>query len=272
MLPLFEKNHTTIKRPILRPLIEIIFENLYDSGFRKFCFVIGKTKNSIANHLLPDPYFTRLLKKRDLEFDNEFIMTINRVSKKIKNSTIKWVTQETPMGFGDALLSAKKFVGTDTFLLHAGDAYFPSYKFLPAAIKKFKTSPNVSGMLFLQRKTELRGYGIAQIKKQGKENIVFNVEEKPKKPLSNLVILPLYLFKSNIFDALKRTLKGYNGELQLTDAIRTVINDKEKILYSKYTEKYWADIGIPQHYHEALNISYRNATRTIRFPRYKNFI
>ena len=127
-------------------------------------------------------------------------------------------------------------------------------------------------MLFLQRKTELRGYGIAQIKKQGKENIVFNVEEKPKKPLSNLVILPLYLFTSNIFDALKRTLKGYNGELQLTDAIRTVINDKEKILYSKYTEKYWADIGIPQHYYEAFNISYRNATRSVLFPRYKNFI
>ena len=77
---------------------------------------------------------------------------------------VSWISQNTPMGFGHALSSARKFVGKSTFLLHAGDAYFPDYDFLPNLINTHKRN-NVSGTLLLQHKKSLKGYGIAQIKK-----------------------------------------------------------------------------------------------------------
>lgn len=260
MLPLYEKSRDLYKGPILRPLLEIIFENLYDQGFRKFCIIVGtKTKQSIFNQMTPDPEYIKLLKKRNTDTDKRFIRTLTRLYSKLFNCKMKWVIQQTPMGFGHALLSASKFVGKDNFVLHAGDAYFPIFDFIPAMIKKFE-SDDASALLLLQRKKLLKGYGIVHLHKTKHENIVYNVQEKPKKPLSNLVILPLYFFKPEIFDALKNTEKGYNGELQVTDGIKTLIGWNKKIIGELYEKKQWFDIGRPANYFKALNYSYKIST------------
>ena len=90
--------------------------------------------------------------------------------------------------------------------------------------------------------------------------MVFNVQEKPKKPLSNLVILPVYIFTPKIFEALKNTKKGHNGELQVTDAIKTMLDDDNAISGFLYPNKTWYDIGTPQNYFKAVKISYSRAT------------
>ena len=260
MLPLFEQSEDTLKEPMLRPLLEIIFENLYDFGFRRFCIIIGtKTKSSILNHMTPDSEYLALLRKRNVSLDRRFINSLKRLYAKLNRCEINWIFQPTPMGFGHALLSAKNFVANNSFLLHTGDAYFPNYRFMLPLIKKFEKTGNISGLLLLQRRKSLGGYGIAQIEKQKRENIVINVQEKPKKPLSNLAILPVYFFKPNIFGALKNTKKGYNSELQVTDAIKTLLNRDKKILGELYKEKYWFDIGTPQNYFLALKHSFQNS-------------
>ena len=84
MLPIYERSRDKIKDPLLRPLLEIIFENLYDQKFRRFCFVIGKkTQDSIKNHLLPDLKYIELLEKRNSIQDKRFIKTINRNYKNL---------------------------------------------------------------------------------------------------------------------------------------------------------------------------------------------
>jgi len=260
MLPLYDQPDDSFSGPMLRPLIEIIFENLYDFGFRRFCFIVGqKTKSSILNHMLPDTDYLKLLKKRNVVVDKRFIKTLNRLYTKITNSEIKWISQPTPMGFGDALLKSRKFVGKDTFLLHAGDAYFPKYEFLKYFIKMHKKNQGISGSLLFKRMKSVKGYGIAQIKSKNNENIVFNVEEKPKKPASNFAILPVYLFEPNIFKALKCLTHGYNRELQVTDAIQLLIEEGEKILGFNFGNKYWIDIGTPQNYFKAINFSYKKS-------------
>lgn len=258
MLPLYDKAHDN-SDPLLRPLIELIFDNLYNHGFRKFCIIVGsKTRSSISHHMIPDESFIKLLKKRNSFYDKRFIKTLSELYKKINNCEINWILQPTPMGFGHALLSAKRFVDDDNFLLHAGDTYFPNYDFLPKLIKLHKKTPNSSCGLLIQPKKYLKGYGIAQVYKKNHVNVVFNVEEKPKKPKSNLAILPVYIFKPVIFDALKSTDKGHNKELQVTDAIKTLIDWNEKVLALKMT-KQWFDIGTPQNYFKALNYSYKQA-------------
>ena len=129
MLPLYHKSFPN-SEPVLRPLIETIFENLFDAGFRRFCIIISaKTGKSIINHMMPDAEYVNLLKQRNVPSDKQFIKVLERLSKKINKCEIKWISQKNPMGFGDALLKAKKFVGKSTFLLHAGDVYFPDYYF-----------------------------------------------------------------------------------------------------------------------------------------------
>jgi|TARA_B110000495_G_C22999608_1_gene589739 UTP--glucose-1-phosphate uridylyltransferase len=258
MLPLYTKSNDNYTKSFFKPLIEIIFENLYDQGFRKFCFIVGqKTKNSIMNHMLPDTKFINLLKSRNFPEDKIFIDTLVKFYTKIINSEIKWIIQPTPAGFGDALLKSKKFVGKDDFLLHAGDAYFPEYEFLENFIKKHENSKNVSASILIKKMKILKGYGIAQVKKHDSENLIIGVEEKPKKPKSNLAILPVYIFNSNIFKALKETSKGYKSELQVTDAVMTLINEKEKVLGFNYGNKKWFDIGSPSNYFNALTYSYK---------------
>jgi len=260
MLPLYEKSYDNIKDPLLRPLLEIIFENLYDCGFRRFCIIVGKkTKTSIINHMTPDENYLSLLHERNVSTDRRFIQTLKRLYNKLNKCEINWISQSTPMGFGHALLSAKKFVDNDPFLLHTGDAYFPNYRFMAPLIKKFQKMSELSGLLLLQPRKNLQGYGIAQITKQRKEIIITNVQEKPKKPLSNLAILPLYFFKPDVFQALKNTSDGHNCELQVTDAVKTLLNWDRKILGEIYKEKYWFDIGTPQNYFLALKHSFQNS-------------
>jgi UTP--glucose-1-phosphate uridylyltransferase len=261
MLPLYERSDDKNTDPLLRPLVEIIFENLYDQGFRKFCFIVNtKTKFAILHHLIPDYAYINLLKKRNTSDDRRFIQTLRRLYKKINNCKIEWVPQATPMGFGHALLSARKFVGNDTFLLHTGDAYFQNYEFLSKLVKTHKKTKNVVGTLLLQHKKQLKGYGVAQIKRQNNEYVVFHVEEKPKKPLSNLAILPVYIFEPIIFEALKQTPTGHNCELQVTDAIKTLIDWDKKIMGFKFGNRPWFDIGTPINYFMALKHSYKKST------------
>jgi len=260
MLPFFEKSSYKSYDPLLRPLIELIFERLFDQGFRRFCFIVGeKTKKSIFSQLLPNESYVKLLKKRNVFEDKQFIHVLSRLSKKIKMCELKWISQSTPMGFGHALYSAKKFVGTDTFLLHAGDAYFSNYQFLDNFRKVHYSNTNTTATLLIQRKKNLKGYGIAQIKRKNKINQVTDVEEKPKNPKSNFVLLPLYIFTPTIFEALKKTPNGYKGELQVTDAIKTLMNWEKLVVAENYGKKLWFDIGTPQNYFRALAWSYKQS-------------
>ena len=262
MLSLYDQSFDNSPEPLLRPLIEIIFENLYDHGFRRFCFIVGtKTKRSILDHMTSDKDFIKLLKKRNNQYDNRFVKALTKFYNKIDKCEVSWISQNTPMGFGHALLSAKKFVGKNTFLLHAGDAYFPSYDFLDDFIAAYQKNNDISGTLLLQAKKSLKGFGIAQTIKNNPLDLVFHVVEKPKKPLSNLVILPVYILKPIIFEALEKTGLGHNKELQVTDAIATLMRWNHKITSFNIKNIPWFDIGTTRQYYKALIYSYKQSVK-----------
>ena len=254
ILPIYSKTFDYNNEPIMKPLIEHIFDNLYDLGFRKFCFIVNKiSKSLIKDHFVTDQKFIKLLENRNSIEDKRFLKIIKTHDKKLKNSEIKWIIQESPSGFGDALSHAKKFVGDETFILHAADAYFPNYLFMKNFISNFdKQKADCS--IIVEKRNKIKGYGIAEFKK--KSDLVIHVEEKPKYPKSNFAILPVYIFKPKIFDALKKTSIGYNGELQVTDGIMTLIKNKNKVIGLKYLKK-WFDIGSPKNYFNAINYSYK---------------
>jgi UTP--glucose-1-phosphate uridylyltransferase len=182
--------------------------------------------------------------------------------KKIENSTIVWVNQPQPKGFGDAILKAQSFVGDEPFLVHAGDTYIISNenKHLKDLIKIFEEFK--SDIIFLIKKVEdTRKYGVIE-GKEISENIyeIKRVIEKPEKPPTNLAIMPVYIFHPVIFKAIEITSPGVGGEIQLTDAIQKIIDWKLKVYALELKpNEIILDIGSPETYWEALRLSYEHS-------------
>jgi len=103
MTPVFYRTDDKIN---VIPLIQIIFEKLYDTGIRDFCIITGKTKRAIENHF---------------SIDSKQQKDLTAFYEKLLNSKIFWITQNQPNGFGDAVKYAKTFVGKENFILQAGD-------------------------------------------------------------------------------------------------------------------------------------------------------
>ena len=88
-------------------------------------------------------------------------------------------------------------------------------------------------------------------------NKITHVVEKPKNPTSNYVLTGVNVFTPEIFDAIKKTKKGINNEIQLTDSIQTLIKSNYKIYASKMNSKdICIDIGTPKNYFKAIKYSF----------------
>jgi len=238
MAPVFYKTKNGLQ---IIPLIQLIFENLYNAGVREFCFVSGKTKRAIENHFTPEH-----------STNNKGIM--DEFYKKLVNSTIFWVTQSSPKGFGDAVKHAQSFVGSDDFILQAGDVAIieQNASYLKKLIDLSK-EPNLDAIISIREVSDPTRHGVVKISNQKNDffQVIFAVE-KPEKPPSNLGIMPVYLFNNRIFEALENVQQGKNNEIQLTDAIQKLVETGKNVKAIRVdNEKFW-DVGTPEAYWEAL--------------------
>ena len=94
----------------------------------------------------------------------------------------------------------------------------------------------------------------------GKNNNLISIEEKPNNPKSEFGILPLYYFRPEIFQSLKKIKTGKGGEFQLTDAIQNLIHHNHKVLAIKL-EKHEkeVDVGTVESYRDSQRISLERA-------------
>jgi len=258
MLPIFAA--TEDGTLCLKPIVQQIFEQLFDFGIREFYFVVGRGKRAIEDHFTPERDAIDLLSahgKSSLATDLEDFYT------RIQESTIVWVNQPEPKGFGDAVLQARRLVGRDEFFVHAGDTLIISSKtaVVPTRLNEARLEEDADTILTIQEVEDPRQYGVAEASEKSNGTYeVKRVVEKPEQPASNLALMPLYIFSPTIFDALKRTTPGKGGEVQLTDAIQRLIDEKHGVQAIKlYTDDIRLDIGTPETYWEAVKLSYRYA-------------
>ena len=167
---------------LLKPLLEIIFENLFDAGFRNFCFIVGRGKETIENHLSPHYDFIEILKKKG---ETDYAQILSKLYKKIEKCSIVWIRQHSLKGIGPATILAKDYVGNKPFLFHAGDLYIPKTKYLKDIIEIHKkTKPTAT--IGLKKVKDPRRYGVATLKKSNNKLKILKVIEKPKKPQNPL--------------------------------------------------------------------------------------
>jgi len=254
MLPIFVTGSHAER--FLKPLVQVIFEQLYSVGIREYFFIVGRGKRAIEDHFTPDIGFINFLKERG---KNEHAKEIEKFYDMILNSVIVFLNQPEPKGFGDAVLRVKGIVD-ETFLVHAGDTYIASNNCEHFdRLLEIHFNYGASATLLVMEVSDPRPYGVIGGKK-AEEDVWFveKVEEKPEKPWSNIAILPVYIFEPVIFDCLSSIAPGKGGELQLTDGIGCLLQKNKKVMAVKlpnYIPR--LDIGSPQTFWEALEISYK---------------
>ncbi|MCV0393509.1 MAG: hypothetical protein K5790_09520 [Nitrosopumilus sp.] len=257
MLPIFQKNPDNTY--LIKPLLEILFENLYDVGIRNYCIIVGRGKETIENHLTPHYEFLDFLKKNG---NNQYIKILNNLYRKIEKSSIIWKRQHKQLGIGHTVLLAKDVVGDKPFLFHLGDLYLPSksfYKKLFDAYEKY--SPQ--GIIGLKKIDNPKQYGIAYGNKISKNvYAVSKVIEKPKISTSNLGLSGINIFDHDIYNAAKKTKQSKKGEIELTDCVQTMMKMNYKILGFKHNSKeICIDMGTPTNYFKALKYSYNTLSK-----------
>lgn len=257
MLPVYSRSRNG--QACLEPVLQLIFEQLYDVGLREFCMVIGRGKRAIEDHFTQDYSFAGELRNSNRLSAAEDLEAFYR---RLDDSVISWVTQPEPKGFGDAVLRARRAVGDSDFVVHAGDAYIVStgnsyFRRLTTIFERGESS----GVLLIHELSDPRQKGVAEVRSLGTDCYeVLSVEEKPEKPKTRLGIEPVYIFRPDLFQALDRTKPGKGGEIQVTDAVQLMIAEGAKVHATMLLEdEVRLDVGDAESYWEALSISYKLA-------------
>ncbi len=145
MLPIFS---TTPKEDLLvKPVVQLVFEQLYDAGLREFCYVVGRGKRGIEDHFTPDAHCITTLE--DMGKSGQ-ATDLKVFYEKLETSTSMWVNQPEPKGLGNAVLMAQPFVQNQSCLVHAGDSCIISrdmdyLKKLLEAFKRLQCGCCISG-------------------------------------------------------------------------------------------------------------------------------
>ena len=207
MLPLFARSRGG--RECLKPIVQLIFEQLYELGLREFYFIVGRGKRAIEDHFTPHQDYLFALEGGK----GDIIDELREFYLKIEDSSIVWINQPKPLGFGDAIAKVAPFIGGENILVHAGDTYIISDKnsHLKNLMRVFDEM-NADAIFPIRRVEDPRQYGVAETEEFG-EGIfrVMRVIEKPKEPATDLAIMPIYIFRPIIFKALREVLPGVGG-------------------------------------------------------------
>jgi UTP--glucose-1-phosphate uridylyltransferase len=255
MLPIFSS--TAHGDMMVKPVVQLVFEQLHDAGLREFCYVVGRGKRGIEDHFTPDAECIRMLEEMG---KNGQATDLESFYRKLDTSTIMWVNQPEPKGFGNAVLLAQPFVQNESCLVHAGDSSIISINMdYVKILLDFFERLNADAAFLVLEIDNPKQYGIVEGEEVEPGIIrVKAVVEKPDQPKTHIAIMAMYAFHPVIFKALEATKPGKNGEIQLTDAIQKLVDWGLKVYAIKLDKSYeHLDIGSPERYWQALELSYQ---------------
>ncbi len=220
-----------------KPSIEFILQECEDAGIKEVIFIISKRKEMIKKYFYSDKFYKKILqKKKDKRINQEY--------KKILKfkKMIKFVYQNSPKGTGDAVLKTKNLIKNKYFLMILPDDLIIKKncsKSMIAVHDKYDSSVMASKKV--NRKTVSR-WGIYKLnKKISKNNFFINgVIEKPtiNSAPSNKAVIGRYILPKTIFKKLIHQKPSKGGEIHITDAIQSLINDGEKFIAHEFTGTY----------------------------------
>ena len=222
-----------------KPTLQYIIEEAIESGIEEILIITGRNKKSIEDH------FDKSV-ELELELEQKGKIEMLEMVRDISNMVnIHYIRQKEPKGLGHAIHCAKSFIGNEPFAVLLGDdivdAKTPCLKQLINTYDEYKTTIlGVQGVA----KEDTDKYGILDVKHI--EDRVYKVKDMVEKPSvesapSNIAILGRYIINPSIFDILENQAPGKGGEIQLTDALKTLSTQEAIYAYNFEGRRY--DVG-----------------------------
>lgn len=213
MLPLVDK-----------PLIQYVVEEAVASGVESIIIVTGRDKTAIEDHFDISFELEHLLKERGKEALRREVRAISEMAR------ISYVRQREALGLGHAIYQARDFVEGEPFAVLLADdivdAETPALKQMMAVYEKYDAP--VLGTMQVEGEAISR-FGV--IDAEEVEPGVFKINDMVEKPPlaeapSDLAIIGRYILTPDIFDEIAETRPGAGGEIQITDAMRSLLKKR----------------------------------------------
>lgn len=204
-----------------KPAIQYVVEEAVSAGLLDVLMVTGRNKRSIEDHFDVAYELEDALRAKG---DEE---RLNQVKEPVDLATMHYVRQGEPKGLGHAVLCAKQHVGHEPFACLLGDDIIdPRDPLLKRMIEVRATYGGSVVALMEVPREHVSLYGAAAIEATDEDDVVRVTDLVEKPPAdeapSNWAIIGRYVIDPAVFEVLERTPPGRGGEIQLTDALRTL--------------------------------------------------
>ncbi|MCP2336862.1 glucose-1-phosphate thymidylyltransferase [Actinomadura rupiterrae] len=204
--------HTSAKQlvPVAnKPVLFYGLEALRDAGVREVGIVVGDTAAEIQDAVGDGSAF-------GLE--------------------VTYLPQDAPRGLAHAVLIAREYLGDDDFVMYLGDNFVVGG--INEIVQRFRDE-RPDAQIMLTKVSDPRAFGVAELDAAGR---VVGLEEKPRRPKSDLALVGVYIFGARVHEAVARLKPSWRDELEITDAIQGLIDAGHRV-DSTVISGYWKDTG-----------------------------
>jgi UTP--glucose-1-phosphate uridylyltransferase len=207
-----------------RPAIQYVVEEAVRSGIDDILIITGRAKRSLEDHFDRNFELEYYLEQRGKDAQ------VTEVQALADMADIHYVRQGEPLGLGHAVRVARKHVGNEPFVVLLGDDIMDSKsRVLESMIDTYDQYGRSVLALSEFPPEEMSSYGCVKPEPVSDALVrVLDIVEKPapSEAPSNLAVMGRYVFTPEIFDAIDRVQPDANGEYQLTDAIRILLDEQ----------------------------------------------
>jgi UTP--glucose-1-phosphate uridylyltransferase len=216
LLPVFDK-----------PIIQHVVEEAINSGIKEIIFVTRSGKEAIENHFDVNYELEHRLDKKGKK---KILGSIkNVIPKEIKISSVR---QENALGLGHAILCAKHLIGNESFAVFLPDELLISKSAKNSFFLMMKAwNETEEGQIMVEKISKINSdrYGMVDLNKKvivkNESKKIFKLVEKPSsiKSPSNCRVVGRYILPNQVMSYLQKTKIGKDGEIQLTDALDSLL-------------------------------------------------
>jgi UTP--glucose-1-phosphate uridylyltransferase len=204
-----------------KPAIQYVVEEAVAAGLEDVLFITGRSKRPLEDH------FDRNFELEQVLRDKGDLDRLKSVTESSDLARIHYVRQGDPLGLGHAVLMAENHVGQEPFAVLLGDDLIDPRDPVLTEMARIRDAHGGSVICLMRVPIEtISLYGCPAIEETATDDVVVVTDliEKPDvaSAPSDYAVIGRYLLDPAVFEVLKSTAPGRGGEIQLTDALRTL--------------------------------------------------
>jgi glucose-1-phosphate thymidylyltransferase len=191
-----------------KPVLFYAIEDVIEAGIKDIGIIVGPNKEQV----------------------------IEMVKSKDWGANIEFIHQPEPKGIAHAIIVAEEFLDEQPFVMYLGDNILKEG--IVEHVNDFLNS-NVEASILLTEVPNPQEFGVVKL---NEKNEIVKLVEKPKEPPSNFAVIGIYLFRTAIFQAVKKIKLSWRNQLEIVDAIQWLI-DHGYTVKSSFVKGWWKDTG-----------------------------